>query len=76
MLHRVLKYNQACSNDYLGLTLTFLTTMQLWENANSKESMESFEDFGLKSVYTVDLLNKYMKFHELLYCCFTSTVNI
>ena len=32
--------------------------------SNSKEFIESFEDFSLKSVYTVDLSNKYMKIHE------------
>ena len=26
--------------------------------------MESFKDFGLKSVYTVDLLNEYKKIYE------------
>ena len=37
----------------------------MWENANLKDFMESFEDFGPKiGIDTVDLLNEYMKIHE------------
>ena len=33
----------------LGWPWPFKQQGQVWENANSKEFMESFEDFGLKN---------------------------
>ena len=44
----VSKYYQDCSNDVLGLTLTFLRQVQIWENANTQDFIDSFEDFGIK----------------------------
>ena len=40
MLHRILKYFQDCSNDDLGLTLTFLGQSQIWKNDTSQDIME------------------------------------
>ena len=37
---------QYCSNDDLGLTLTFLQQVQQWESANSLDSMEGFKDLA------------------------------
>ena len=59
MYDPVIKYSKDCSNDYLGLTLTFLTARSSMENANSKKFMESFEDFGLKIGIYSRLLNDY-----------------
>ena len=40
------QYYQDCSNDDLWLTLTVLQHVQRWENADSKDSMESFKDLA------------------------------
>ena len=50
--------NQDCSNDDLRVTLTILQQDQIWENANTYDFMESFEDFGIKMVIRVVLISK------------------
>ena len=57
MLHQIHKYHQDCSNDDLGLTLTFLREGQLWETANTLDFMESFEYFSLKMEIRVVLIS-------------------
>ena len=58
MMHWVLLYHQDCSNDDLVLTLTYFTSQSTMENANTKDFMESLENFGLKLVIRVVLMSK------------------
>ena len=46
ILHQIREYYQDCSNE--DLALTYFTEDQIWENANTSNFMEIFEDFGQK----------------------------
>ena len=56
MWHWVPKYYQDCSNDDLGLTLTYFTARSNMGKCLYIEFHGSFEDFGLEIVIGIDFM--------------------
>ena len=70
MWHRVLKYYQVCSNDNLGLTLTYFTARSnlvpyafVWEKGNIMDFLETIVVCDIK-VGRLIQLNEYMNLYE------------
>ena len=70
MQHRVLEYYQVCSNDDLGLTLTYLTTRSnsvhyafVWENGKTMDFSETIIIYDIK-VGRCSQPNEYIKLYE------------
>ena len=70
MLHRVLQYYQVCSNDALGLTLTYFTARSnlvlcafAWKKVKTMDFSETLVVYDIK-VGRCSQLNEYMRLYE------------
>ena len=70
MQHRILDYDQVCSNDAAGLTLTYFTAKSnlapyafVWEKVKTMEFSEIIVVYDTK-VGRCSQLNRYMKLYE------------
>ena len=70
MQHRILDYDQVCSNDAAGLTLTYFTAKSnlapyafVWEKVKTMEFSEIIVVYDIK-VGRCSQLNRYMKLYE------------
>ena len=70
MQHWVLEYNQVCSNDDPGLTLTYFTARLnlvpyafVWEKVKTMDFSETIVVYDIK-VGRCSVLNEYMKLYE------------
>ena len=71
--HRVFKYYQVCSNDDLGLTVTYFTARSnlvpysfVWEKSNIIEFSETIVVYDIKVGRFIQL-NEYMNLYDYLF---------